>query len=561
MIKISRYPERPHNLCELLSTFQILPFCMDITWCYTADSELNVEMDISDVWEGTLCAWLSSHGFLFESVEKREKKSYEHRYVLKENNIANLSYDENASRQSQTELYVLLTGLLKMDGGTLNVSINNNNPKKSLQAAITLKTNTAYKPNEIRFAYGDRFELRPEFDSRSWFSFNESAHGQILSLPFAGDSSTALVCGFGEPRQAVSQPQGQDVIVGEISNDVLHRRLTITPENLKSSSAIFGSPGYGKSTLVHSLLYQMWMHHRIGFVVIEPAKEEYRMLKKHIPTLRVFSDMQGYNPLLPPIGMDHSMYAEVVLQLIDLVTETPRDSPMRDYFRETYLRCVAEKKVKPEQVIDTYLKLMQEQQFTTRAMDFVISGKHRLQSFFTFFCGPDYKEKQLMPFSLSALLENRTPVVIELNAVPTSGMKTAFAFWILTHLKAFFQSRRSSSITHILVLEEAHNILGKTLHPSLITEVTNIVAENRAKGQTTFIIEQSPSRIDQGATNLCGNTFSFRLTSQGDREYAASMLDTESQKLNTVRKHCCLARTNSMYSSEHIHVEVNPLLL
>lgn len=560
IIKISQFPTQPYNLCELLRTFQIMAFSMDIVWSYIDTNELNVSMSVSKELEGTLCAWLSSHEFQFESVEEEEEETYSRRYVLKVNQNVTLSDDDDWCDLTQTELYVLLTGLLKIDGGTLKISIQNKNPQKTYRASVIIKTNSDYRPNEFKFAYGELFELIPENVGQSWFDFHESLHGQILSLPFIGDSANALVCGFGEARQAVSHRQENDVMVGEIFNDVLHRRLTLTSENLKSSTAIFGSPGYGKSTLVNSLLDQT-SRQGIGFVVIEPAKEEYRELKRNIPALQVFSNMQRYNPLLPPMGMDSSMYAEVVLQLIDLATETPRDSPLRDYFRETYLRCLTKKNVRPSFVIETYLKLMKEQDFTARANDFVVSGRHRLQSFFTFFCGSDYKDKKLVPFSLSRLLEDRIPVVIELNSVPTPGMKTAFTYWILTHLKAFFQNRKSNTISHILVLEEAHNILGKTLHPALITDVTNIVAENRAKGQTTFIIEQSPSRIDQGATNLCGNTFSFRLTSQGDREYAASMLDIDGQKLNTLRKHCCLARTNSMYSAEYIHVEVEERLL
>jgi len=562
-IRITLFPKQQFNLWDLICTFLNTKFEMTIIWQYTSESELNVKIVVSDALEGTLCAWLSSCGFQFESVEEENDRIYKYRYVVKAIETTQQTGGQSTSTetQSQTSLFVLLTGLLKTNGGPLTICINNTNAQKALQVSIIVETDSDYKPFEIGSAYGDCFMLRPENTGKGWFKYDEAVHSQVLSLPFTGDSANALVSGFGEPRQAVCQQNVQDVVVGEIFNDVIHRQLMLTTENLKSSTAVFGSPGYGKSTLVNSLLYQLWSKIGIGFVVVEPAKEEYRMLKKVIPELQVISDLQKFNPLLPPSGMDPSMYAEVVLQLIDLATETPRDSPLRDYFRETYLRCISTKNVSPVYVLDTYMTLMEEQKFTMRANDFVVSGRHRLQSFFTFFCGSNYKQKKLEPFSLSQFLNQKTPVVIELNTIPTPGMKTAFTYWILTHLKAFFQKRKSSDITHILVLEEAHNILGETLNKTLITDVTNIVAENRAKGQTTFIIEQSPSRIDQGATNLCGNTFSFRLTTKGDREYAASMLDTDDQRLNTLRKHCCLVRTNSMYSSEHIHVEVNPLLL
>ena len=69
---------------------------------------------------------------------------------------------------------------------------------------------------------------------------------------------------------------------------------------------VVGTPGSGKTTFSVGLLDHLWKEHHIPFLVIEPAKNEYRALVQSIPDLQVFTPGKNFispfvfNPFVPP---------------------------------------------------------------------------------------------------------------------------------------------------------------------------------------------------------------------------------------------------------------------
>ena len=57
---------------------------------------------------------------------------------------------------------------------------------------------------------------------------------------------------------------------------------------------IIAGPGSGKTTFSVSLLDRLWKEHQIPFLVIEPAKNEYRALVESIPDIQVFTPGKNY---------------------------------------------------------------------------------------------------------------------------------------------------------------------------------------------------------------------------------------------------------------------------
>ena len=84
------------------------------------------------------------------------------------------------------------------------------------------------------------------------------------------------------------------------------------PDALAKHALIVGTPGSGKTTLCFSLLTQLWQEHGLPFLVLEPAKTEYRALlempglKGDLLVFTVGSERVApfrFNPLQIPDGV------------------------------------------------------------------------------------------------------------------------------------------------------------------------------------------------------------------------------------------------------------------
>lgn len=83
---------------------------------------------------------------------------------------------------------------------------------------------------------------------------------------------------------------------------------------------VVGTPGSGKTTFSVGMLDRLWKEHHIPFLVIEPAKNEYRALVQSIPDLQVFTPGKNfispfvYNPFVPPKNVKLETYKSTLKQ-------------------------------------------------------------------------------------------------------------------------------------------------------------------------------------------------------------------------------------------------------
>lgn len=557
MITVSQFPQQQCSLAALVPTFQQGKFELTIKWHYTPGGTLQIDLDVKgehgDSLNRLVCDYLGSHNALYEIINSSALDTRicdgQQQFVL----IPNKNMPETqGGALNEASLQVLLAGLkaynaafvVRLSGDVTNV-----------RGAASIICPQGVIPKEVPFAF-PRFLMTNGAIMTSWFNYDNSKHSDLLAL---ATSTTALVTGYGEDRQAVLKPTESDNIIGTILNDYLGQKLTVTEENWRSSTTVFGSPGYGKTTLMRSLLYQAWRKQNVSFLVIDP-KQDYRSLKTLIPEMRVIAGLKNINPLVPPRGCDPYQYAEVLINLLSLSTPIPEDSPLPGYIRQVYYMALKDKNLSMNHFLELYKKYMSAQSFVGQAINFIISGKNRLEDLFRVFWGPDFKDTEKMAsIGISELLQQ--PCVIELGQVPTSQAIGLFMYYITAHVKMFIQRRQLDHVTNCLVLEEAHAVLAPIINEKVRYEIANLLAEGRGRGLSCIVIDQSPSRLDQQATNICGNAISFRLVSPADRDYAAAQLGIEGERLNALRKRTCIVRTNSMYHPETVHVTVDPQLL
>ena len=265
------------------------------------------------------------------------------------------------------------------------------------------------------------------------------------------------------------------------------------------------------------------------------------------------------NPLLPPQNMSHIHYIDILLELIELISPSSPESTHRDYFRDAYFRWFQTGSGKVETFLKTYDKIM-EGRYSGEALNFVKAGRHKLEAFFTAWAGPDYlKIIRNQPLSHSRFMEK--PMVIEIGDVATTKLKSAFAYYFFQQIRGLIRNRASKKIQNVLVLEEAHMLLDPSAPIEIRREVGNAMAEDRARGLSLIVTDQSPSRLDMTQMGLAGNSFSFRLQSSSDRAAVAEQLGVSSDDLNNMQKQQSWVRLNTSYCPVKVKVKVDEKLL
>ena len=553
MIVINKFPQEAYSLKDLVFSLRSHTFHIKIVWQYSSsDGSLEVRVYVESVntelLERVICSDLAHHGFIFMRIPDDSggyalSGDFRHFIFLPEGN-------RPVPELTSTSLNVLLSCI--MHEGKMTVSLAGDS--RSLRAALSVDAN--HQPLEVNYAFGNAFRIGASANGEKFFECNQSLMN-ILYLPAMPESGNAMVTGYGDASQAKTEKGPGDVVIGSLSGDVMSRYLCLTKENLTSSLSVFGSSGYGKSSIVRSLIFQLWGKKGIPFLVLEPAKSEYAAIKQVIPSLQVINDMSCYSFLLPPSGTSPHLWADIVSELIAQATSIPTDSPLPGYYREAYELCAIKGDYSPLYFEHCFKYVTKD--ISERNADFKHAGLFHLRSFFRYCMGHDYARKELARFDIGELLQ--MPCVINIGDIPSTNMKTTIIYFIIQHLRSYLQQQKSSSVGHILVLEEAHQILGKTLSATLTTEVANILSESRAQGVATMIVDQSPSRLDQQVIDLVGNTICLRLTATKDQEYAASTLLCNPSKLNQLRKYNAIVRLNSMYTAEHVQLDVDKALL
>lgn len=133
--------------------------------------------------------------------------------------------------------------------------------------------------------------------------------GGIFRLPLGnGRISAGLPINDSE---SASKTYADNLInAGDIEIGILKKSekntIGISLKDLAKHMLVVGTPGSGKTTFSVSLLDRLWKEHNIPFLVIEPAKNEYRALIQSIPEIQIFTPGKNFispfvfNPFVPP---------------------------------------------------------------------------------------------------------------------------------------------------------------------------------------------------------------------------------------------------------------------
>ncbi|RFS81683.1 ATP-binding protein [Actinomadura spongiicola] len=338
--------------------------------------------------------------------------------------------------------------------------------------------------------------------------------------------------------------------------------MSVPLSSLNRHTFVCGATGAGKSQTVRSLLTAA-SGAGVPWLVVEPAKAEYRLMAARLPDAEVITirpgDTEaiaaGINPLEPAAGPDGrpfplQTHADLVRALF--LAAFDADEPFPQVLSAALTRCyerlgwdlalgepsvpgaaprhptLADLQAAAEQVV-TEIGYGQEITDNVRGFVRVRLSSLRLGTTGRFFEGGH-------PIDFDALL--RRNVVLEIEDVGDDRDKAFLMGTVLVrlveHLRMRQRAGEGAGLRHLTVFEEAHRLLRRSEQAGpashAVETFASLLAEIRAYGEGLIVAEQIPSKLVPDVIKNTAVKIVHRLPARDDRDaVGATMNITDAQ--------------------------------
>ena len=380
---------------------------------------------------------------------------------------------------------------------------------------------------------------------------------EFFRLPIGSDRISAGLeineSGKGNKTYSSNIINAGDITVGRLRSSSKGDTIGFSLKDLAKHMLVVGTPGSGKTTFSVSLLDRLWKDHNIPFLVIEPAKNEYRALVQSIPELQVFTPGKNFispfvfNPFIPPKNVKLETYKSTLKTAF--AAAVSMSTPLDKIFEETVNNCYSDFRW-----LDTYttankgrifnisdfIKCFQqtfdEIGYTGDAKNIGRAGVVRLNSLVNLF--DNY-------FSIPIEDILKKPTIIELAAIENSDQKALIIALLLLSVLAYVNANYigEGGLKNVILLEEAHVLLDADTNagqgdanPSAIAQglVKRMLAEIRSYGVGLVIADQSPRKVSTDVVALTDMKMVFRLVESVDKQIigdSTNMTETQVQRM------------------------------
>lgn len=344
-----------------------------------------------------------------------------------------------------------------------------------------------------------------------------------------------------------------DIEIGLLKSSGNRNRIGISLKDLAKHMLVVGTPGSGKTTFSVGLLDRLWKDHNIPFLVIEPAKNEYRALVQSIPDLQVFTPGKNYispfvfNPFVPPKNVRLETYKSTLKTAF--AAAVSMSTPLDKIFEESINNCYSDFRWLDTYTIEDkgrifnisdFIKCFQntfdEIGYTGDAKNIGRAGVVRLNSLVNLF--DNY-------FSIPIEDILKKPTIIELAAIENSDQKALIISLVLLSILAYVNANYvgEGGLKNVILLEEAHVLLDADTNagqgdanPSAIAQglVKRMLAEIRSYGVGLIIADQSPRKVSTDVVALTDMKMVFRLVESIDKQIigdSTNMSDAQIQRM------------------------------
>ena len=346
-----------------------------------------------------------------------------------------------------------------------------------------------------------------------------------------------------------------DILVGSLKSSVNNDQIGFSLGDLTKHMLIVGTPGSGKTTFSVSLLDRLWKEHHIPFLVIEPAKNEYRAMIDSIPDIQVFTPGKDFispyiiNPFIPPKNVKLQSYKTVLKTAFS--AGVSMGTPLDKIFEDTLDECYSRAGWLPHYTIDdggeiftmddflkTFMEVFEKIGYRGDAANIGKAGYVRFKSLLRIF--GNYNT-----IPVEDLLSR--PTIIELAAIENEDQKSLLIALLLLNIQSYVNSNfiGTGELKNVLLLEEAHVLLAAgdskgegEANPSAVAKklLTRMLAEIRSLGVGIAIADQSPEKVTSDVVKLTNIKLSFNLVEKNDRTILGDSTDMKPIQVERLAK-------------------------
>lgn len=320
---------------------------------------------------------------------------------------------------------------------------------------------------------------------------------------------------------------------------------------------VTGSTGSGKSNAMYLMLSQLREAGKT-FMVVEPAKGEYKHVFGCLQDVTVFSNTHKVGQLLRVNPFSFPYEQIDVLEHIDRLVEIfnacwPMYAAMPAVLKHSiitaYEKCgwdtnASEHKLAEpifptfEDVVACLKTYLDSSDFSAEAKgDYKGALQVRLQELCDGMFGKMFNNGSIPDDDLF----NKN-VIVDLSRIGSSEGKALIMGILIMKLNEFRMAEGGMNrpLRHVMVLEEAHNLLKRTssaqsdessnVAGKSVEMISNSIAEMRTYGESFFIVDQSPSLLDTAALRNTNTKIVLSLPDAEDSKVAGvSMSLTDDQ--------------------------------
>ena len=377
----------------------------------------------------------------------------------------------------------------------------------------------------------------------------------------------------------ITAPDTRTIHLGKIFHMLHEEKLPVelSANSLASHTFITGSTGSGKSNTIYQILNEA-MDDDIHFLVIEPAKGEYKYIFGNDDSVSVFGTNPKKTPLLRlnPFSFPSDIH---VLEHIDRLVEifnvcwpmyAAMPAVLKSAVEKSYVDCgwnlMSSVNRYDEKLYPSFADVAKNIKEIIDSSEYDKENKGaykgslltRLQSLTTGINGLIFSSDEL---SVRELFEEN--VIIDLSRVGASETKSLIMGILVLKLQEYRineSTYMNSKLRHITVLEEAHNLLRRTsieqptessnILGKSVEMLTNAIAEMRTYGEGFIIADQSPGLMDMSVIRNTNTKIIMRLPDWEDRQLVGKSANLNEEQIDELAKLPC--GVGAVYQNEWV---------
>ena len=342
-------------------------------------------------------------------------------------------------------------------------------------------------------------------------------------------------------------------------------RISLDIEEFRAHCFITGSTGSGKSNTTYTLL-EKFIDEKINFLVVEPAKGEYKFTFGGLDGVHIFWTLDKQYPLLRlnPFSFPENIHVlEHMDRLIEIFSACwPLYSAMpailKSAVERSYLSVGWDLRnsiriPKDSRKFPTFRDLLRElptviseSEYSTQSKgDYTGALVTRVSSLTngimgSVFCSGDEIDSKI-------LFDSNT--IIDLSRVGASETKSLLMGILVMKLNEYRINNgvsMNAKLQHVTILEEAHNLLKNDTGPQSsdsanvagksVEMISNSIAEMRTYGEGFIIIDQSPTSVDISAIKNTNMKIVMRLPEKSDFEAVGNAFALTDEQIREISR-------------------------